>query len=284
MQTLVIDPPLPFLLPGLTHVTIALVGCGGTGSHLAQALARLAAHCRDSGGPDLTLAFIDGDIVEAKNVGRQLFSVADIGRNKAQVLAARFSALFGLEIVAFPYMLDTQRIQDETGYGVLVGAVDAAPGRRAISGHLGRANWRLWLDCGNHDLSGQVAVGNTHAAAGLQGALQNGLCSRLPAPSLIYPELLKDAPLRPRADCAAAMVDNAQSLMINAMMAAVAGQYLYQIVVQRRLTTFCTTIDLQTPTMRSLPITAAVIGQAIGLDPRKLTHSKSTKKKARKAA
>ena len=37
-------------------ISIALVGCGGTGSHIAQALASLAAHCRDTGGPRIVTA------------------------------------------------------------------------------------------------------------------------------------------------------------------------------------------------------------------------------------
>lgn len=69
-------------------------------------MARLAVHCRDTGGPQIDLAFIDGDTVERTNVGRQLFSAADIGRNKAQALAAQFAAVFGLPIAAFPQMLD----------------------------------------------------------------------------------------------------------------------------------------------------------------------------------
>lgn len=282
MQTLTIEPTYPHLIPELRTVSIALVGCGGTGSHIAQSLARLAAHCRDSGGPRIDLAFIDGDTVEAKNVGRQLFSVADIGKNKAQALAARFSAVFGLEINAFPHMLSAQRLRLE-GYGILVGAVDGAVGRRALRESLS-SGFRLWLDCGNHEHSGQVVVGSATAAQQLVGALKLGVCAALPTAPLIYPELLVDAPARPREDCAAAMQDNAQSLMVNQMMAAIAGQYLYQLVVSRRLTTFRTVVDLASLTMRSDPITATALSAATGLTPAQLRGEKTTKKKARKAA
>lgn len=284
MQTLNIDPAVPFLIPETPIVPIVLVGCGGTGSHIAQALARLAAHCRDTGGPRLDLAFIDGDTVEAKNVGRQLFSAADIGKNKAQVLASRFSAVFGLPIAAVPEMLSAtwQHRMTGQGYGILVGAVDSAAGRRAIANTLGGV-WKLWLDCGNHEHSGQVVVGNADRLSQLHDCLKLGVCSRLPSAPLIYPELLKDAPKRVRADCAAAMQDNAQSLMVNAMMAAIAGQYLYQIVVARRLTTFRTVVDLGSLTMRSDPITATALAAATGLTPAQL-RGEATNKKAKKAA
>ncbi len=43
-----IDRPVPYLVEEGTFL-IVLVGCGGTGSHLALTLARLAAHCRAGG-------------------------------------------------------------------------------------------------------------------------------------------------------------------------------------------------------------------------------------------
>lgn len=288
MRELTIEPPLPYLLPELRDVTIALVGCGGTGSHLAQSLARLAAHCRDTNGPHITLAFVDGDTVEPKNVGRQLFSAADVGKNKAQVLAARFSAVFGLPVVAFPHMLGGQQIAGVRDYGILVGAVDGAAGRQAIANQMRHWNsyWRLWLDCGNHEASGQVVIGSAADARGMFGVLQNGLCTRLPTAPLIYPDLLAEAPIQPRADCAAAMEDNAQSLCVNQMMAAIAAQYLYDLVIRRRLTSFRTVVDLATLTMRSDAITAHNLSAAVGVTVDELHGITATKKtkKARRAA
>ena len=289
MQTLTIDPALPYLVPELRTVSICLIGCGGTGSHIAQSVARLAAHCRDTGGPEIVLALVDGDTVEQQNVGRQLFGAADVGKNKAQVLAARLSAVFGLAISAFPHMLKQERIAGQ-GYSVLVGAVDSAAGRRVIKNQLAYYNspWNLWLDCGNHEASGQVVVGSAGDAQGMHGVLKLGMCGRLPTAPLIYPELLVDAPPRPREDCAAAMQDNAQSLMVNQMMAAIAGQYLYDLVVRRKLTTFRTVVDLSSLTMRSDAITARNLasatglteGQLLGLEP--LEAKK--KRKAKRAA
>lgn len=283
MRALTIDPPVPFIVPELRHVTVALVGCGGTGSHIAQTLARLAAHCRDTNGPRVTLGLVDGDTVEAKNVGRQLFSAADVGKNKAKVLTARFAALFGIDIVAFPHYLKDQRIATEGSYGILVGAVDSAAGRRAIQNQLHRHGWRLWLDCGNHESSGQVVVGSVREAKDLVGAIQHGLCSRLPTAPALYPELLQDAAVQPRADCAAAMQDNAQSLQVNQMMAAIAGQYLYDLIVRRRLTRFRTVVDLETLTMRSDPITATALAEASGITA-DAVHGIKPKKARKKAA
>jgi PRTRC genetic system ThiF family protein len=292
MQTLSIDPPIPFLLPPHETVSIVVVGCGGTGSHIAQSAARLAAHCRSINGPQIQLVLIDGDMVEEKNVGRQLFSAADVGRNKAQVLAARFSTVFGLEIVAIPHMLGGQELglsNRRDHYGIIVGAVDTGAARRAIEDTFDRTtNLHLWLDCGNHESSGQVVVGRSLQPSHLLGALKLGVCARLPGPPLVYPELLKDAPPRPRADCAAAMLDGAQSLMVNQMMAAIAGQYLYDLIVGRKLTTFRTVVDLGSLTMRSDPITARNLSSATGLTEAQLLGleplKEPKKKKAKRAA
>ena len=289
MQSLIIDPPIPYAIPP-GPLAIMLVGCGGTGSHLAQSLARLAAHCRDAGLPPVYLSFIDGDVVESKNVGRQLFCPAEIGQNKAQTLAARFNAALGMRIMAIPRMATKDMIwslipPDETAVGLVIGAVDSAQGRQVLSDALSSTRCRMWLDCGNHEHSGQVALGTHTRLDLLTGCLKlGGLCTALPAPSLQYPELLRPAPDRPRADCAAAMQDNAQSLMINQMMAAVAGQYISQIAIQRRVTTFQTTVDLQSLSMRSMPITAANLAQACGVTEAILRGEHHTKTKRKKGA
>lgn len=291
MQALQIDPPVPFIVPDTASFTIVLVGCGGTGSHLAQTLARLAAHCHSTGGPRLTLAFVDGDMVEAKNVGRQLFSPSDVGKNKAMVLAARLNAVFGLDIQAFPKILVEQMLRCGDDYGILVGAVDNAQARLAIRNTLhnssySAAGWRIWLDLGNHESSGQVVcgtAGGTLDRKSMGGAIQHGLCSRLPVASVLYPELLIDAPIAPRADCAAAMQDNAQSLMVNQTMAAIGGQYLYDLVVRRRLTRFRTVVDLDTLTMRSDPITATVLAQTTGLTTDQILGIKPKRQRKRAA-
>lgn len=264
MQTLTIDPAVPFLIPD-RPIRIALVGCGGTGSHIAQSLARLAWHVIKRGDlPALDIVFLDGDTVEAKNVGRQLFSQADVGKNKARVLAARFNAVFGLSIAAIPAMLGPGILPAPTTYGILVGAVDGATARRELHAELTLEGWSLWLDCGNERYAGQVCVGSTADADVIRSAFSvPGICAALPAPSLLYPDLLVDRPDDQPLDCARAMEADAQSLMVNQAMAAIAAQYCYQMVVARRLTTFATTVDLASLSMRSLPITAATISEAM---------------------
>lgn len=260
MQSLNVSPPLSFVWGALQPVSIALVGCGGTGSHLAQALAKLAVQYRATCGQEIELLFVDGDIVEPKNIGRQLFSSADIGRNKAEVLAARFNAVFGLKIAAMPNMLLEPLRPMYAGHRrILVGAVDNAAARRQLAASL--RHWNLWIDCGNHEYAGQVLVGSTQQSDVLrQACTVPGICAALPSPDLVAPDLLVDPVVivQPE-DCAEAVENNRQSLMINQMIATIAAQYLTSLLLRGQITSFETLVDLSSLSMRSTPITAATI-------------------------
>jgi hypothetical protein len=62
------------------HITVSyLVGCGGTGSHLALPLAQLLRF--QSGTRDFV--FFDGDNYESNNFTRQVMSQSDLDKNKA---------------------------------------------------------------------------------------------------------------------------------------------------------------------------------------------------------
>lgn len=61
---------------------IYIIGAGGVGSWLAPAICLLKE-------PN-AVTLVDGDKLEAKNLNRQLFTKADIGKNKADALAAKY--------------------------------------------------------------------------------------------------------------------------------------------------------------------------------------------------
>ncbi len=62
--------------------TFYIIGAGGVGSWLAPALCLLTKPSQ--------VILMDGDKLEDKNLNRQLFTKADIGKNKAEALASRY--------------------------------------------------------------------------------------------------------------------------------------------------------------------------------------------------
>jgi hypothetical protein len=73
-----------------------LVGCGGTGSILAEPLARLLAYHKNG---TRQMVLMDGDKFEKKNLVRQLFSPKLVGKNKAEVIANRLEGISNVKVV-----------------------------------------------------------------------------------------------------------------------------------------------------------------------------------------
>lgn len=263
-----LEKTAPLLTPAPRQWTVVIVGTGGTGSHLAKAAAQLAFHHDDRGGTPIRLILVDGDRVEPKNVGRQDFAWAEIGRNKAETLAARMNAALGLRVEAIDQYATTALLQaltpTERRSGILVGCVDNAPARQSLHATLNPGNgWLGWLDLGNDASGGQVAFGTHPAAAGLHGALRiPTLAAALPAPSLQFPKLLVPEPPQDD-DCARAVERDEQSINVNRWMAAVGAEYLRQIIDTGKLDYLHTTVDLAILAMRSTAITPGNVARVV---------------------
>jgi PRTRC genetic system ThiF family protein len=255
--------PLNAGQPG--HVNLVLAGCGGTGSILAWHLARLAYHARQR-GIALHVTFVDPDVIELKNVGRQNFVEAELGRCKAETLAARYSLAYGLQIRFFNAKLAPDHAgqvyrRDDGWLHLVVGAVDNTAARQEIEAIVKAWDGRLWwLDCGNHDLSGQVVLGN-------RGDLKApeisplGFCTGLPLPSVQHPELVRKKRRR-RASCADAALIGEQSLLVNQQVAGWAAVYLYRLLVTRDLDIYATYFDLAAGSVRSEGISREITGES----------------------
>ncbi|MBE9044793.1 ThiF family adenylyltransferase [Pleurocapsales cyanobacterium LEGE 10410] len=266
------------ILPVYKQVEFYLVGCGGTGSWLAPSLCRIARTLNEQ-GKATTLIFIDPDAVERKNVLRQNFCNAEIGLNKAQTLALRYSLSWGVEINALPALFDSQIVardyyQREHKVKIIIGCVDNAIARQSITRALSQyQSWHTrdvatelwWLDCGNHSNSGQVLIGS-HLSMEIDVYKFHELgCTKLPAPCLQHPELLKPKPEESgnsSISCAELALLNAQSLSINQRMAAEAASYLVQLGTGK-LNRLATYLDLNSGFATSTFITEDVIAKIV---------------------
>ncbi|MGB0383665.1 MAG: ThiF family adenylyltransferase [Ardenticatenaceae bacterium] len=250
------------VLLGEDHtLKVCLVGVGGTGSALALSLGRLAYHLKEK-GVNVNMTFIDHDIVEETNIGRQSYCVSERGWNKSETIALRLNTAFGLSIRAAPvkFCLTELReaasfLSDWWGHGcsncLLIGAVDNYLARReiakAVEQHSGSV-W--WLDCGNAHHNGQVLIGNYGRRVIKDLRVDElGLVNGLPAPHLQAPDLLEPDPSdNLDLSCAELTVREEQSLMVNQMVAAIASQYCYEFLVRRRVMAYESCFTLEPPT------------------------------------
>lgn len=244
---------------------VVLCGCGGTGSQVARTLCRVIFDLRRRGHHTPTLKFVDPDLVEAKNVGRQMFTNADLGKPKAAVLSTRFNLAMGLNITAYIEPFDAEK--HTSRYGTLVvGCVDNHLARIELSKARG-----IWLDCGNERTSGQVCVGNTSTLADVQRCIKSGQFTHLPNAGLLFPSLLELAPTPEpspapllTASCADLVEAGDQALIVNDMVGIVAGEYIYKLLNRLPVTTFLTYVDTESLSMRSVPITIENLKQHAG--------------------
>lgn len=268
-------------LPVRYDATIVLVGCGGTGGFLADALGRLLL------GRPARLFLVDPDRVEPHNTGRQAFDRREVGRFKAEVLAERLAQRYGREVGYAVEPYDRAPHAGLLGDGLsalalLVGAVDNAAARRALAATLdapgdhdshgwpGGRCW--WLDLGNARNSGQLLLGNVARPERLRGCFQPdaGRCTALPAPHLQRPDLLVSPPqLRPAPDCAEAVAAGDQGATINQATAALAAGVIEQLLAGN-LGWMALYADLDGGTLRPVPADPATVAPLAGLRPGQL--------------
>lgn len=157
-----------YLLDPYHPIEVNVIGAGGTGCQVLTSLARISCALRQLGHPGLHVNVIDGDIVTKANLGRQLFSVSEVGLNKAVVLATRINRFFGFDWDAvkenYPYAGCTTA-------NITITCVDSVKARIEIGRFL-RDNVKsktnenhdmtkpyYWLDFGNTVDTGQVVLG-----------------------------------------------------------------------------------------------------------------------------
>jgi PRTRC genetic system ThiF family protein len=150
-------------------ILVNLIGAGGNGSQMLSSLARINHALLAFGHPGLFVRLFDADIVTEANLGRQLFSEADTGRNKAVTLINRFNRFFGTNWKAMPFHYNKGNLSrmDEQQYANLtISCVDNADTRFEIADILtGGKDCRhnaykplYWIDFGNGRDTGQMII------------------------------------------------------------------------------------------------------------------------------
>jgi len=153
-----------YLLNPTHQITVALIGAGGTGSQVLTCLARMNVTLQALGHPGLFVTLIDDDVVSEANLGRQLFSKADIDRNKADVLIERVNRFFNTNWVAHCKHIT---LTDRLKFNIIISCTDNNRSRLSIrklfyqkshGQHRDYMGKYYWLDFGNGNTYGQIVL------------------------------------------------------------------------------------------------------------------------------
>lgn len=230
-------------------VKIVVLGAGGTGGYVIPHLYRLGYASEHP----TRIIVCDGDVVEHKNLIRQNFVEQDIGRNKAQVLAARYAAAFGIECEYRPEFMETQEElhtltePDRVPYPmepqrvILLGCVDNNKSRQLCHRVFEQKRDLIYIDAGNGEHTGQVVC----------GIRQHGRTLYKPVCSL-YPDLLEDEDKFPsELSCAERAVSAPQSVTANLTAATAVVSFLYDLLIAGDLKTRYVTFSSKLISMRA---------------------------------
>jgi PRTRC genetic system ThiF family protein len=230
------------------RVEISLAGCGGNGSQMLTGLARLNHAITALGHPGLKVTAYDPDTVSESNIGRQLFSPADVGTSKAHVLMNRINAFFGLAWDAHYGRYDTGKMPD-----ILIVCVDSTKARHEIQRSVRNFKAYYLLDLGNRAADGQVVFGQimpTHDVTKFPAghvALQS--------PYEFLPELVDiNAKEDDTPSCGLAEALERQELFINQAIVTPALSILWEFFRYGRLTWHGAFVNLRTGSMRPLMV------------------------------
>lgn len=212
---------------------IIMVGVGGTGSYLAQGLAKMIAGYR----LQVEVVLVDPDTIEEKNCARQNFHPWEIGQNKAEALAFRLNQQYGLGFAAA-----CGRGEDHINAAyrsvrmsnLVITCVDTIAARKHYK------DVGPWLDLGNSLETGQAFYGTTADKRALRDERmlwdKRPAAGRLPNPWLLSGMArLKDK--KTQATSCADTPFAEQGCFINELAAQAGLIILHQLLVKGTVTT-----------------------------------------------
>lgn len=241
-------------------ITIAVIGCGGTGSLVLPRLARLDYVLKELGLPGLYVHAYDGDTVEQNNVGRQNFNKNDIGEFKAANLIQKINMAYGLD-----WNATNEFIKEEfPKANIIITCVDNVElrsfiGNHKMLNHSGYNNDYLknyyWLDCGNGRNFGQVILGTLQGIDQPKKSVYN--CQKyLPSVIDIYGELEQYNTQETQGIEGCSMAESLakQDVFINDEIAIQAVKIIQQLVRNYRISYHGAVVNQRTNKVIGIPI------------------------------
>ena len=195
----------------------------------------------------------DGDSVSQSNVGRQLFSPSDIGKNKAVVLVTRLNMFFGTSWEAHSYNVSKGlRLPG----GIVISAVDDVETRYLVRDIGKNSGVVYWVDTGNTTSTGQVVLGTLNKVA------QPGKScpEHLPHVLDLYQGIMEEESRKPYQGPSCSLQESLarQDLFVNQWVATCALEIIWKMFRYGQVKVHGAFVNLSSMTVRPLPVSPAV--------------------------
>ncbi len=223
---------------------IVVIGAGGNGSEVVDALASFHHALRSLGHPEgLEVTVIDDAIVREPNLVRQRFWPCDLGQFKAISLVNRYNLMLGTSWEALPFRFPSQEtIEAMRAADLIISAVDLSSARRAIASSALLSRHCMWLDLGNEARHGQVVFGAAHVDK--RGIYPNVMDA--------YPEIetLEDDTKK---SCSVAEAIRSQDCLVNRAVATAGMSIVWELLRTGETDKHWITVDLASGCQNTFP-------------------------------
>lgn len=236
------------------NYNIVQCGTGGTGGYLVQHISQMISIF----SVKTRYLIADPDVIEEKNLKNQLFISKDVGSNKADVLARRYSTAYDTKISSYSkaYVEDVETLTSlfireyETFNGytlpVLIGAVDNNYTRKVMHEFFEQSNSLLYLDVGNESVTypsddpkkdkslwneeeKEEYINSGYSGQVVIGLKMNGKVILEPF-AVEFPDILEDDDeLKPSESCSSIVFSEPQRVLTNKYAALVVSTVLNEI-------------------------------------------------------
>lgn len=263
---------------------IVQIGTGGTGGYTVQHIAQLL------GTSQSPAAYViaDPDVIEQKNLGNQLFLPQEVGLKKADVLARRYSAAYGLDIGSFSdsfiespehlkSLFSTEYMRTQINGAntlvlpIIIGTVDNNYSRRIMYELFKSLRTCVYIDAGNestvvpHDWQTRPKTDWTeeelaaYQESGWSGQVVIGVKANLfnqPAVAEVFPDILTDKDeIRPsELSCSELSASEPQRLIVNKFAALSIANIVNTIVEEKKIDSHITFFHARKNYMRATKI------------------------------
>ena len=275
-----LHPIHEYLLDPPHKVTVALIGCGGTGSQVLSLLARMNLAMVNLGHPGFHVTVFDDDMISEANIGRQLFSASEIGSYKAISLVTRFNRFYGTNWQAKPRKFgfgpsDTAKGIKIEQFNIYITCIDDYESRLTLSflfkekvygSHSTKKLY--WLDFGNTNNTGQAILGTLYEEnefefddeedrdqeSALKAGAKEKFIKKLPCFDQWASQFNPPKPSENTPSCSLAEALEKQDLLINSSLANSGMQLLWRLFREGKTPYHGVIINLETLTSNPIHV------------------------------